>query len=143
VKGRGQVPIYTHRLRLKVAVRVNVTLGFTRRAIHTQSKCSCTVRGRVRARAKAKCMVSVTVCVRVSVRGWDGARRRVECCTIYQLGVQTSRSPCYTSRVAVHCPLATSHSHAVLSLEPVANVFPSALNATLMIPDECPSRKDC
>ena len=135
------MPSYTHRLRVKVGVKVNVTLGFTRRAIHTQSKCSCTVRGRVRARARAKCMVSVTVCVRVSIRVWVRVRRRVGCCTIYRLGVQTSRSPEYTSRVAVHCPLATSHSRAVLSLEPVANVFPSTLNATLLTSFKCPSRK--
>ena len=45
-----------------------------------------------------------------------------------------------TSRVAVHWPLATSHNRAVLSYEPVANVFPSALNVTLLTLPECPLR---
>ena len=42
--------------------------------------------------------------------------------------------------MAVQSPLPTSHNLAVLSNEPVANIFPSALNATLMTPSECPLR---
>ena len=40
----------------------------------------------------------------------------------------------------MHWPLATSHNRAVLSSDPVANVFPSALNATLDTKSECPLR---
>jgi hypothetical protein len=40
-------------------------------------------------------------------------------------------SPEWPSSVAMHCPLATSHSRAVLSSEPVATLRSSALITTL------------